>query len=230
MLIRGRNCEKSIKKCVRSIRRQTYSRWKAVISLDDPLDNSIEETRIAVADDNRFVILVNSMHNGLCKNMYSIIKSADNLFSPSDRAVALVIDADDFVSKVAFRTVANAFTKDSQVAITHGSYMKMSRSKRTKVSQPYPRKGNIRKLPWRGSHLKAIRWDIIKKAKPKWFQYNGVWLEAASDLALMFNCVESAGGLSRVKHIHRIIYYWNDNVTKKKKVAQRRCERILRAL
>ena len=227
VLIRGRNCGKTIEKCLRSIRRQTHPYWSAVISLDAPMDNSVEITRNAIHDDYRFFLIVNNKWLGLCHNMYKIIRQTDRTMKPNNDVVAAVIDADDFISKDAFSMVEREYRKHPDTLITYGSYKKMSRKKRTKISRAYPKSGNVRKLPWRGSHLKTIRWKILKQVKPKWFQYKGKWLEAASDLALMFPCIELAG-LKRSRHIHKVIYYWNDNMTKRKRAVQKRCEKILR--
>lgn len=226
-LIRGRNCATTIEKCIRSIRRQTYKHWQAVIALDAPTDNSEEITRKLIIDDDRFGLVINEKWHGVCKNLYSIIRYALIAFNPDDNTVGAIVDADDWISKDALQTVANVYRKYPNTLITHGSYRKQSVKRRTKISNPYPKSGNISKLPWRGSHLKCIKWKILKKAKSSWFQHKGKWLQAASDLALMFNSIEISG-LHRVRHVHKIIYYWNDHPNKKKRILEKRCERILR--
>ena len=228
VLIRGRNCKKTIVKCLRSLKRQTYPYWRAIIALDAPTDGSYEFVKDLIFNDDCFAMVCRDKHFGLCKNMYCIIGDADRLFKPEKDAVAAILDADDYLAKRAFETVAKKYVRYPEIKITHGSYMKVSKNKRTKVSKAYPKSGDIRKLPWRGSHLKTIKWDVIVQIRMKWFIYKEAWLEAASDLALMFGCVDIVG-LSKVKHIHDIIYYWNDNVTKKKRIVQKRCEKILRA-
>jgi len=159
--------------------------------------------------------------------MYHIIRYTSKTFLPYDSNVGVVVDADDWISKDALRTVEKVFRKHPDALITHGSYKKMSRGRRTKISRPYPKHGNIRKLPWRGSHMKTIKWKILKKARPSWFQHKGKWLGAASDLALMFNCVEISG-LNKTKHVYKVIYYWNDNTTKRKRMLEKKCEKVLR--
>ena len=226
-LIRGRNCEKTIGKCIRSIKRQTYPNWKTVISLDAPTDNSLDVAAKIIDDDKRFYLFNNKKNYGVCGNMYLIIRETKMALNPDDKNVAAVVDADDYIGKNALKTIEKVYRKHPETLITHGSYKKMSKGNRTKISRPYPKSGNIRKFPWRGSHLKTFKWKIIKQAKPSWFQHNGKWLQAASDLALMFNCVEIAG-LNRVRHIHKVIYYWNDHVTKRKKMLQKKCEKLLR--
>jgi glycosyltransferase involved in cell wall biosynthesis len=191
------------------------------------MDNSVIVTNAAIKDDSRFVLSTNLNNFGLCRNMYSIIGLTKHVFKPDNDDVAAVVDADDYISKEALATVERVYREHSDTLITHGSYKKISKGRRTKISKPYPRNGDIRKLSWRGSHLKTIKWRIIKQAKPQWFQHGGKWLEAASDLALMFGCI-GITGLKKVRHIHKVIYYWNDHVTLRKKRLQRKCEKLLR--
>lgn len=229
MLIRGRNCEKEIEKCIRSIQRQTYPYWKAVISLDAPTDNSFVKLHniLKLQTVYKFDCFVGDTQVGVCGNMYRVVKQAELVFSPTDSDVAVVVDADDFISKDALATIEKAYREHDNIAVTHGSYLKMSKGKRTRVSKANPIKGDIRKLPWRSSHLKSIKWGILKQINKYWFMHKGKWLEAASDLALMFPCIEIAG-LENVHYIHKVIYYWNDHVTKRKRVLEKKCEKIIR--
>lgn len=193
--------------------------------MDAPTDNSVEITRKAI--DKKFVLNVNEDRFGLCQNMYWTIKNIKWIFNPEDGTVIGVLDADDWLSKDALKVVARVYRRYPKTGITHGSYKKLSKGGRTRVSRANPKKGNIRKLPWRSSHFKTIRWDVIKKVKPGWFQYKGKWLEAASDLALMFPCIEIAG-LENVRFISKIIYYWNNKTTRRKRILQKKCAKILR--
>lgn len=195
--------------------------------MDAPTDKSNIVANKWVYEDDRFNLLVNSEHYGLCRNMYHIIQCAGRILKPDDEAVAAVVDADDRLSKHAFEEVEKVFRKYPKTLITHGSYIKMSKGRKTKISRPNPKHGNIRKLPWRSSHLKCCKWKIIKQAKKDWFMHKGEWLTAASDLALMFGCIEIAG-LKRVRFISRAVYYWDDKGSAEKRFAERRCERIQR--
>ena len=227
MLIRGRNCSKTIEKCLRSLRRQTYPYWRALVALDAPEDNSVEVTKKILKNDGRFVLVENHVHLGLCHNMFSIISVADWYMKAQNEEVIAFLDSDDFLPKNALAIVERTYRKHPGTLITHGSYVKMSKRRKTRISRPNPKKGNIRRLPWRSSHLKTVKWKILKNMKSGWFIHKGKWLKAASDLAVMFPCIELAG-LNRVRFIPNITYYWNDNVTKKKRTIQKKCERILR--
>jgi len=180
---------------------------------------------MAAMKDHRITVVCNYKWLGLCHNMYNIIKQAEKLLRPRYKDVAVIVDADDWISSLALKKVVPHYKKGRK--ITHGSYKKRSKGRRTKISRMHHTSGNIRKMPWRFSHLKTIQWKIIKMAKPEWFRHKGKWLEAASDMALMFPCIEIAG-LKNVGYVKDIIYYWNNNPSAKKKALEKKCEKILR--
>ena len=199
-----------------------------MVVLDAPTDDSVNVVANYVKIGSQIQLYVNQEHRGLCHNMFFAIKWAACILKPDDDTVFAILDADDWLSKSALQRVEHIYRKYPKTLITHGSYLKLSVGRKTKISRPYPRSGNVRKLPWHGSHLKTIKWKILKNIKDEWFQHKGQWLDAASDLALMFPCIELAG-LKNVRHIPQSIYYWRDNTpSKTSRKAQVKCEKILR--
>lgn len=227
VVIRGRNCEKYLDKCLHSLEKQTYKNWVAMLVLDDNTDKSHLIANEWRYKDERIAVLRNTTRLGLCQNMHNAIMCASRIWKAVDEDVFSILDADDWLSHKALEKVARVFRKHPKILITHGSYIKLSKGRKTRISRPYPKHGNVRKLPWHGSHAKMIKWRILKHIQEDWFKHKGEWLRAASDLALMFPCIEIAG-LKRVRHISRVTYYWNDNVTKDKRIVEIECEKILR--
>ena len=228
VVIRGRNCKKYIGDCLYSLQKQTYKNWQAMVVLDAPTDGSEH----VAANYNHFGsnihLYINQEHRGLCHNMFFAIKWAACILKPNNDTVFVILDADDWLSKTALQRIERVYRKYPKTLITHGSYLKLSVSRKTKISKPYPKHGNVRKLPWRASHTKSIKWKILKNIKDEWFQHKGKWLPAASDLALMFPCIELAG-LKHVKHIPQITYFWRNNTpSKTDRKIQVKCEKILR--
>jgi len=228
VVIRGRNCKKYLGKCLRSLIAQTYGKWEAFVVLDDPTDGSERVLEKYMNMDSRIHKHINPDRLGLGRNMYFAITEAARQLKPQDKDVFAILDGDDWLSKTAFIRPVRIFEKYPKILITHGSYVKVSKGRKTRISKAYPKSGKVRKLPWRGSHLKCIKWEVLKHIKKEWFQNKGVWLNAASDVALMFPCIELAG-LKRVIHIPQATYYWRDNTKKStKRIAQKKCEKILR--
>jgi len=225
VLIRGRNCRKYIGKCLRSLARQSVD-WRAVLILDAPsdgVDEAVPEILKTLDIEDRVIVHVRKTHRGLCHNMYAGLL----LCKAEDEDVICVLDADDWLSKDAL-TVVDRMYRKTGCWLTYGSYKKLSKGRRTKISSAYPRLARIRKYPWRASHLKTFKWKLAKNLNKGHFQHEGKWLRAASDVALMFPLLELAG-LKRCKHIHKVIYEWRDNTpTKTKRRIQKSCEKIIR--
>jgi len=227
VLIRARNAEKYIGKCLRSLDRQTYQDFRVWIFLDAPTDKTYDVVKKFV--DRWFYSVGFRLHKrdnqlGLGYNMYrsiqDIVGSSEDIIAP--------LDGDDYLHKDALRKVAKAYKKHNCL-VTYGSYIKKSKGRKTKISRPYKSTDNVRKAKWHGSHLKTFKLHLGKRLTPECFQDSkGNWLDAASDLALMFPIMEMAG-LNRCHHISKPIYYWRDGHSDStKRSLQIKCEKIVR--
>ena len=171
---------------------------------------------------------VNKKRLGLSKNMYVGISKTATAFRPKNEDVFCILDADDWLSKDALETVAAVYKKHPETLVTYGSYIKESIGRKTKISRPYPKLATVRRYPWRASHLKTMRWKVLKNISKTWFVYKNEWLPAASDVALMLPILELAG-LHRCRHISKAIYHWRDNTEfKTNRKLQKKCEKIIR--
>ena len=171
-------------------------------------------------------------HLGVAGNLLRALRSVDILWHLHDRPTGIVsiVDGDDMLPPKALWRVQRVYEKYPDTLITYGSYIKMSKGRKTKISQPYPDGADVRTYPWRGSHLKTFRASLLPHIREEWFKdEKGNWLQAASDLALMIPLMELAG-LDRCRHISRPTYIWRDNTPwKTNRELQKRCEAIVRA-
>ena len=87
------NVEKYIRKCIQSIKEQTYINWNAIIIDDGSKDNSVEKCKMAIGDDKRFQLLsqknegVSITRNralDLCKGEYVFFLDADDYLLSKD--------------------------------------------------------------------------------------------------------------------------------------------------
>jgi hypothetical protein len=235
LIIRGRNCVKTIGKTLDSLLRQESVRWTAHVCLDDPRDGSDDVAfRWASARDPGCRVhhaTVLGEHRGVAGTMYRAVEYLLTYDHPGDAGVVVILDGDgDTLPKGALSRVAHVYEKHPDTLVTYGSYKKKSKGDRTRISQAYPKGADVRTFPWHASHLKTFRASLLEHVKTEWFQdEKGKWLQAASDVALMLPLMELAG-LDRCRHIHEITYVWNDSpVSKEKRALQRRCEAIVRA-
>ena len=232
-LIRGRNCEKYLKECVDSINAQVGDFEKNIhVFLDDPQDDSAEICGKLKKDSKIHKLKISSQHLGLCANMDNALGDMNMTLEPND--VICIVDADDYLHPKALKYVNREYTKPNTL-VTHGSYIKLSKGRRTRISKPYKSWEDIRKVPWRASHLKTLKVKLLRPLgiSPAFntniFMHEGLYLNAASDLALMMPLCELAGW-DRVAFIKKEIYYWRDNTPfKTNGSAQKRCEKIIRA-
>lgn len=221
-LIRGRNCALYLKECLDSVKAQTHTDWRAHVVLDAPTDISWQ---VAMGEQDLGINLhLNRKRCGLAYNMYWGFK----LTGAKPEDVVCVLDADDYLHYDALRVVHHQYKKHPNTLITHGSYIKTSKGRTTKVSKPYPVDCDPRTHKWRGSHLKTVKYKVFECIPKDYFKHKGKWLDAASDLALMIPAMEIAG-MDRVRHIAKPIYYWRDNYGGNTNASlQKECDMIVR--
>lgn len=206
-MIRGRNCAKYIDRCVGSLYKQTYPNWRAMIVLDAPTDDSY---KIASAfQPGKVYVHLNEKRKGLCYNMWHGMNLIEDNFYPTDEDVICILDADDYLDPRALEIINKHYERKGCLA-TYGSYIKLSKGRKTKISKPYPQGVKVRRSKWHASHFKTFKYKVWKHFPKDYLMHKGEWGEAASDVGLMFTIIELAG-LKNVRHISKPIYFWRDN-------------------
>lgn len=227
VLIRGRNCQPYIEECLKSIDRQTYNDVRVFLVLDAPEDQSYPIARNTPVKGNKIKIFINETRMGLACNIWYGMKFIEKYYEPSYEDVIAVVDGDDYLHKDAFKKVMRAYKKG--YLCTYGSYIKMSKGAKTRISQPYHPAKKVRQVKWHGSHLKTFKYRLWQYVPESYFKDDkGNWGEAASDLALMF-CIMELAGLGSCFHIQDATYYWRDNTPFKTSVdLQKKWEKVFR--
>lgn len=227
IVIRGRNCAPYLRKCLNSLVNQTCQDWRAHLILDEPTDNSIQVAHTVIAEKNigdKMMVTPRPKRCGLSYNMWHGIHEA----SPMSEDIVGILDADDRLYPDALKIVAEKYANNN-VLLTYGSYKKLSKGRRTRISHAYKSGLKVRRVGWRASHFKTFKYKLFELLPKEEMQYKGMWLPAASDVALMIPLIEMAG-LKRCKHIHKLIYLWRDKTPHKtNRKMQIRCENIIRA-
>jgi glycosyltransferase involved in cell wall biosynthesis len=231
-IIRGRNAEQYVQKCIESLCAQTYKDWRALICLDQPTDNTYAAVTNEIAKGigrglkNDIVVEVNKKNLGLTANMVEAIQLA----APEEEDIIAIVDLDDWLSKRAFGKVAKTYEKHPDCLMTYGSYIKVSKGAKTKRSREYKDGSNVRKAYWQASHLKTFKYKLYRHVPDEYFRdKRGGYIPVASDVALTIPLLELAG-LDRARFIGKPIYYWRDKTpyrTNRKK--QIRWEKYIRS-
>ncbi|HUS90077.1 MAG TPA: glycosyltransferase family A protein [Desulfosporosinus sp.] len=206
VLIRGRNCREYIGRCIESIDCQETVGKAYYVILDSPTDGSQFFGNYTFLGSP---VTIHKKRMGLGYNIWFGMQMISKCAKPDD--IVALVDADDYLKPGALELIQTKYDKNPDVLVTHGSYIKLSKGRTTRVSKPYPKGVNVRKFKWRASHLKTFKFKLWQHFPKEYLQDGkGNWAEAASDLGLMFGLIELSG-LDRVKFIGRPIYVWRDN-------------------
>lgn len=225
LLIRSLATNKYLGDCFTSLRKQSVD-YRGVLILDPPGNGYVHSKHLPPdCDTSKIKVIRNKVRMGLGRNVWLGLQQIN--YMADDEDIVAVLDGDDYLRYDALSKVQRTYGKYKCLA-TYGSYIKLSKGRTTKISNPYPEKGKVRKLPWHGSHLKTFKWKVVKHLPREYLQHEGRWAAAASDLALMFSVIELAG-LPNCRHVKSTIYYWRDNYKHSTNPSlQMKWERIMR--
>jgi len=221
VIIRGRNCEKYLPKCIKSLRKQKVD-WAGILILDNPKDNSYN-VAADLTKDLPIDIFLHSERRGLGYNLWFGITNC----KAQDEDIVCILDADDYLHPKALKRVRKTYEKGC--LLTYGSYVKLSKGRRTKISKAYKVNVEPRKAKWHGSHLKTFKFKLWKHFPKECLMHKGKWAEAASDRGLMYSLMELAG-MKNCRFVKKITYYWKDNYRNSTNVKkQKKWDAIFRA-
>ena len=207
ILIVGGPVEYYIDKCLKSLAIQNYFDWEAHVVLDPFMDRSFENA--LKWQNNKIKVTCNPTRLTALPNFLLAI----NMLNPKDDDIIVTLDADDwFFDANALTIVASYYHRDPNLLLTHGSWVPYPFPNANTNNAPYTEqefKGNIRKLPWRASHLRTFKHKLWRRVKDEDLRdEKGSYYESAWDLAMMWPMLEMAG-YERVKFIPEKLYTYN---------------------
>lgn len=226
------NVEKWVKYCVNSIRKQTHRDFQCVIVDDASTDNSSNEIKKYIANDDRFSLIINKQNVGALENIYKAILHSQ----PSDEDVIVNLDGDDwFANADVLSTLCKYYNNDCWM--TYGSHVDYPSGNRSKFcTGPVPdhiiKNNSYRQSPWMTSALRTFKYKLWKNIDVDDLKNkDGNFYEAAWDLAYMFPMLEMAG--PKAKFVKEIVYVYNhhdhnDHKIPEKRIKQLSYEQIIR--
>jgi len=117
---------------LKSLRNQE-GEWRAMVILDAPEDGAEK----AVVEGGNVKVHLHKIRKGLGYNMWFGINKAIEAWKLMDEELIGILDADDKLLEKALRTVAKKYNQNPDLLLTHGSYVKKSKGRKTKVSREY---------------------------------------------------------------------------------------------
>lgn len=201
------NVEKYIKKCIESIKLQTYSNFVCVVTDDHSSDNSYKMAVEAISGDNRFKLITNKSRKDVMENTVNAIKIAN----PNDEDVIVNIDGDDWLAhEGVLEKVANKY-EEKDILLTYGTYKFFPSGEKghtTAFPKEIIKKNLYRRYRWNSSHLRTFKFKLWKNIKEDDLKHpDGSWMFPAADVCFMLPMLEMSGG--KFHFFDEILYVYN---------------------
>ena len=192
------NAEKYIARCIHTMAKQEYTKWRAIIIDDASTDQSINVARLACKKykiNKKVTILSNK------KNMKQAYSRYVAYQQTEDEEVCVMLDGDDWLFNALALTNLNEVYMKNDVDVTYGGYAvwrdgKLVQSIEGSIEFPeqVTRNKSYRSYHWISRHLRTVRSRVMKSIPKEQLMYKGEWLKCATDHAEMFHALEACDG------------------------------------
>lgn len=211
---------------------QDYGSWR-LIYIDDHSDDrtaDLVENYVATCGmQDRVTLIKNDLRRGALYNQYHAIGTC------ADDAIIVILDGDDALAHPHVLSFINMVYQNSDVWLTYGQFKHLSNNQKG-FCIAYPesvvQNNAYRSFGYVPSHLRTFYAKLCKKVLEKDLLYEGNFMMATGDIALMFPMIEMAGA-GHFKFIDEVLLIFNDinplNVYKCDKKLERTIDLFLRA-
>lgn len=178
------NVAHAIERNIAVVRSQTFADFQCILIDDISTDQTVELARKAIADDDRFRLIVNEEKKFKTRNVVEGIAMAN----ADDEDVIVLLDGDDeLASKHALQIVADTYERDD-CWMTYGSYCHPDGS-RAWTSRPYDdrviEQNSFRRVRWLASHLKTFKYKLWNRLDEDVFMITQEEIRVACRRALL---------------------------------------------
>lgn len=219
------NAERWIEKCIDSVMGQSYKNFECVIIDDMSTDNSVSLIKEKIKDDDRFKLIVNKEKANALENIYNGIR----LLNPSDEDIIVNLDGDDWLHGPEALAILCKYYRDDCL-MTYGSHIDSTTGERSKFCRHALPKdvidnNSFRDNQWMTSALRTFKFKLWNKIDVNDLKNrDGIFFEAAWDLAYMFPMLEMAAHKS--KFVEEILYVYNLHENNDHKVPNKRKKQL----
>ncbi len=201
------NAEKYIKKCIDSVKSQTYQNWEQIIISDCSTDNTKKIIEENIKGDKRFHCISNGKRLGIMGNT---IKCIDSI-NIKDEDIIVMLDGDDWLSSPHVLDYLDIiYQKD--IWVTWGQFKLASngaicRRWAKDIKGKFTRK-NMKEFCF--SHLKTFKYFLYKKIRDKDLRdTNNKYYSTGAGGYFIVPIVEMAGEKHR-KCVDKVLYCYNN--------------------
>lgn len=197
-------CEAFIGECLGSLRRQTFTRWQAQVTVDRDGDGTWERAVAVRGGDERIVLTRNRERRYPMSNILAALDRSGA--EPED--VIVNLDGDDWlIDDRALEKIARAY--DDGCWLTYGSWIS-NRSDKPGLWPPYPDDTHdFRDAPWLATAVRTWKKWLFDNIDPRdLLDDAGRPLRVCEDVAYMFPMLEMAT-TARARHIAEPLMLYN---------------------
>lgn len=193
-------------KNISSVIDQRYDNYRIYIVDDCSTDDTVAKLKVFLADHARAdkVTLIESKeHVGAVANYYAVIHQLE------DHVIVLNVDGDDWLAhKKVLKKLNVAYNKD--IWLTYGQFKVSPSNKRgfcKPINPEHVRIHQYRSSTWLTTHLRTYYAWLFKKIRYEDLCYQGSFMCACGDRAIMYPLVEMAAG--RFLCMSDVLYVYN---------------------
>ena len=199
------NSPELTKKCIESLKNQYYTNFTAYFIDDMSTDNSYEVAKKTIGDDNRFILIKNTVKKHKTKNFIDVIR--DNPKIKWDDVI-IELDGDDRLSDNFVLGRLNTLFMNENIWVC-GTKWKDQQGRLGNYVKPIP--SRARKTSWNFSHLRTFRSFLFNLIDDEDLRFEGQYFKAGCDLGHGIPILEMCGD----EHFHYIdeplyTYIWHD--------------------
>ena len=198
-------CEEFIGRCLDSVRRQTFTDWQALVTVDRRGDATFERAMEARGGDERIVITRNRRRLYPMVNLIRAIERSD----AEAEDIIVTVDGDDWlITDRAFERIAATYER-YDCWMTYGSWISNDPHKPGRLPAYPDDTADFRSEPWLGTAVRTWKkwlWDLVDDDDFR--DASGAYLRITEDLATMFPMLEMAT-TRRARHIAEPLMLYN---------------------
>lgn len=194
------NCEKYIDECLKSLQRQTFQGWTALVADDCSKDKTAELVRAFMAKDERIKLRLGEKRAWLMGNTLTGLRSLN--LKPSD--VVAILDGDDMLMDGALESLWEHHVAGYDLVYTDEVMEGLSYS----IGRAPIRSVGIRDQLWCFSHIRSFKAYLFHLLGDEDFRDPaGGYFRAAGDLSLYLPMAELAGA-EKICFVPKKLYYY----------------------
>lgn len=198
------NAQDFIRKCIDSIKNQSYSNWECVIVNDCSTDSTNDVINESIANEPRICYVNNTDRKYALQNIVESIRSS----CKDNDDIIVLVDGDDWLADNKVLEYLNHTYQDENIWLTYGSY-KFLGGGRSSFLDTYRLFQRLNYSENNVSHLRTFKYFLFKKVRDEDLRNkNGKYYSVAWDVSIMSAMAEMAG--THAKFISKVLYVYNN--------------------